>query len=77
MQSPMFQATDTINQLARERFGLRLEDAAAEVGIPDRVEKALYAAGFSNVQVHQPYRCSICSPWAGSTASRGTSCALL
>ena len=47
----MFQKTDIINRLAKEHFDVRLEDAAAEVGVPDKVEKVLYGAGFAKVEV--------------------------
>lgn len=51
LQSPMFEATDTLNQLLTEQHDLHLMDAAGEVGVPEAVEKLLRAAGFSHVQV--------------------------
>ena len=53
-QSPEYEAAfalNTLNRLVMERFGVRLADAAAETGVPDRVERVLHGAGFSTVQV--------------------------
>ena len=45
-------ALTTLYQLVMERYpDVRLVDAAAETGVPDRLERALYGAGFSTVEV--------------------------
>jgi hypothetical protein len=47
----MFEATDTLNRMLSDRFGLHLMDAAGEVGMQQEVERLLWEAGFSDVQV--------------------------